>query len=93
MSFKIRQASTVELIADERLYLASDGKTIVPEGDPRATSLLAAAGQPIPSWAVKRLGITATPATAPAVVPVVTPATKQDNTPRANRVIDPPGKR
>lgn len=57
MSFKLKQLNAIELIAQERLYLAADGKTVVKEGDPLAASLLAGIGQVIPRHLVTRLGL------------------------------------
>ena len=46
--FKLTQHSANTIIADERLYLTADRKTVVREGDPRAASLLVAKGQTVP---------------------------------------------
>jgi len=57
MSATVRQISRTDWIADERLYLTSDGRTVVTEGHKDAASLLAAKGQLIPEKLVKRLGL------------------------------------
>lgn len=53
---KIRQES-VGFIAEERLWLASDGKTILRDGDWRAAQLLAPKGGVIPEKLATRLGM------------------------------------
>ena len=44
-------------VASERLYLTKDGKSIVKHGDPKAATLLAAAGLEIDPAVIKRFGI------------------------------------
>lgn len=50
----IKRISRVDIVANERLYLTTDGR-VVKEGDKDASSLLAAKGQLIPEFLVKKL--------------------------------------
>ncbi len=52
----IKRISRVDIVANERLYLTTDGR-VVKEGDKEASSLLAAKGQLIPEYLVKKLGL------------------------------------
>jgi len=45
------------MIASERLYLATDRRTVVREGDKRAAYLLVAKGQEIPLPIVRQYGL------------------------------------
>lgn len=47
MSFKLKQETRQQLIAQERLYLNRDKTRVVGEGDKEAAFLFAAVGQPI----------------------------------------------
>lgn len=57
MDMKISRIAASQLVAGERLYLASDRVTVVREGDPRAAYLLCGKGQVIPPNEVVRLGL------------------------------------
>lgn len=49
----IKRISRVDIVANERLYLTTDGR-VVKEGDKDAASLLAAKGQLIPDFLAKK---------------------------------------
>lgn len=59
MSFKIKQETRQQVIAQERLYLTADKSRVVGEGDKEAAFLFAAVGQPILIGDAERYGLIA----------------------------------
>lgn len=55
---KFTRASSVALVASADLFLAEDQKTLVEANNPRASHLLARAGQEIPQRVAERFGLT-----------------------------------
>jgi hypothetical protein len=60
-TFKLETSVPHQVIAQERLYLTSDRKTVVRDGDKDAAFLLAAVGQPIPIKLAQSLGLVDAP--------------------------------